>query len=73
MISFLLFPALLTLGQRILVEPFGVASDFDVSEDYIIYCTKDPELPEAILSRMLGRCISRPKAGLPTESRGYTS
>lgn len=29
------------------VEPFGGLDDFDVSETYIVYTTKDPELPEA--------------------------
>ncbi|KAH9049976.1 alpha/beta-hydrolase [Lactarius hengduanensis] len=29
------------------VEPFGGASDYDVSDEYIVYTTKDPELPEA--------------------------
>lgn len=29
------------------VAPFGGTDDFDVSGDYIVYTTKDPELPEA--------------------------
>ena len=41
------FLALLTLDQHTPVEPFGGASDYDVSENYIVYTTKDPDLPEA--------------------------
>ncbi|RDB17836.1 Dipeptidyl-peptidase 5 [Hypsizygus marmoreus] len=29
------------------VEPFGGTDDFDVSQNYVLYTTKDPELPEA--------------------------
>jgi hypothetical protein len=29
------------------VEPFGIARYYDVVENYIVYTTKDPKLPEA--------------------------
>jgi hypothetical protein len=38
---FSFFLALLTLDQHTSVEPFGSASDYDVSEDHIVYTTKD--------------------------------
>jgi hypothetical protein len=41
------FLALLTLDQHAPVEPFGGANDYDVSENHIVYTTKDPDLPEA--------------------------
>ncbi|KAI0057852.1 hypothetical protein BV25DRAFT_1919874 [Artomyces pyxidatus] len=34
-------------GHHTPVEPFGGIDDFDVSEMYIVYTTKDPKLPEA--------------------------
>ncbi|KAI9510583.1 alpha/beta-hydrolase [Russula earlei] len=34
-------------GHHTPVEPFGDASDYDVSEKYIVYTSKDPDLPEA--------------------------
>lgn len=37
----------MTLDQHTPVEPFGDAGDYDVSENYIVYTTKDPDLPEA--------------------------
>jgi len=37
----------LTPDQYTPVEPFGDAGDYDVSEKYIVYTAKDPELPEA--------------------------
>ena len=37
----------LTTEQHTPVEPFGGTSDYDVSDEYIVYTTKDPELPEA--------------------------
>ena len=29
------------------VEPFGGTNDYAVSEEYIVYTAKDPDLPEA--------------------------
>jgi hypothetical protein len=37
----------LTIAQHTPVEPFGGTNDYDVSDEYIVYTTKDPELPEA--------------------------
>ncbi|KAI0004573.1 alpha/beta-hydrolase [Russula compacta] len=34
-------------GHHTPVEPFGDTGDYDVSEEYIVYIAKDPELPEA--------------------------
>ncbi|KAI0304472.1 alpha/beta-hydrolase [Multifurca ochricompacta] len=34
-------------GHHSPVEPFGGVGDYDVSGDYIVYTTKDPDLPEA--------------------------
>jgi hypothetical protein len=33
--------------QHAPVEPFGGTGDYDVSESYIVYTAKDPDLPEA--------------------------
>ena len=38
---------ILTLDQHTPLEPFGGTGDYDVSENYIVYTTKDPNLPEA--------------------------
>ncbi|KAI0269780.1 alpha/beta-hydrolase [Gloeopeniophorella convolvens] len=34
-------------GHHAPVEPFGGTDDYDVSDEYIVYTTKDAELPEA--------------------------
>lgn len=41
------FTSFLTLHQHTPVEPFGGTGDYDVSEKYIVYTAKDPDLPEA--------------------------
>jgi hypothetical protein len=37
----------LTVNQYTPVEPFGGTNDYAVSDQYIVYTTKEPELPEA--------------------------
>ncbi|KAH9969542.1 alpha/beta-hydrolase [Russula dissimulans] len=41
------YNALYGTGHHTPVEPFGDAGDYDVSDKYIVYTTKDPGLPEA--------------------------
>lgn len=45
--DFLLFLLFDARVQHAPVEPFGGTGDYDVSDDYIVYTAKDPDLPEA--------------------------
>lgn len=39
------------------MEPFGGTDNFDINEKYVIYTTKDPDIPPAVHTRQNVRSI----------------